>query len=265
MEFSATDETSSTEDHGLDAPVPQADTVSTTRRRTYNPWPRHRADHQPDPARREARISKLVFNPTAMPRQQKDTRVWHRSRSDPPATSLPEITDALDSAILRPNIGVLGRRTATILRRHPKIVKRIHNGTLGDEGMVPMAFLQELLELEAIYVGEARLNIARPGQNPSLIRARWGRTPSFIYRDRLAGYPQRHHLRLDRPVGRSVSGSIADPNIGLRGGQRVRVGESVKELVTAPDLGFFFENAVAAVSSTGAAVRVASEFLSHGP
>ncbi|MBN0301409.1 phage capsid protein, partial [Pseudomonas aeruginosa] len=92
--------------------------------------------------------------------------------SDPASNPLPEITDALDSVILRPNIGVLGRRTATILRRHPKIVKA-YNGTLGDEGMVPMAFLQELLELEAIYVGEARLNIARPGQNPSLIRA-WG-------------------------------------------------------------------------------------------
>ncbi|MDF5968632.1 hypothetical protein P4117_06670 [Pseudomonas aeruginosa] len=57
---------------------------------------------------------------------------------------------------------------------------KAYNGTLGDEGMVPMAFLQELLELEAIYVGEARLNIARPGQNPSLIRA-WGRMrPSSI-------------------------------------------------------------------------------------
>ncbi|MDF5840584.1 hypothetical protein P4053_00025 [Pseudomonas aeruginosa] len=62
---------------------------------------------------------------------------------------------------------------------------KAYNGTLGDEGMVPMAFLQELLELEAIYVGEARLNIARPGQNPSLIRA-WGPHASFIYRDRLA-------------------------------------------------------------------------------
>ena len=44
----------------------------------------------------------------------------------------------------------------------------------------------------------------------------------------------------------AIASFQADPNIGLRGGQRVRVGESVKELVTAPDLGFFFENAVAA-------------------
>ncbi|EKN9553223.1 TPA: phage capsid protein, partial [Pseudomonas aeruginosa] len=109
----------------------------------------------------------------------------------------------------------------------------------------PMAFLQELLELEAIYVGEARLNIARPGQNPSLIRA-WGPHASFIYRDRLADTRNGTTFGLTGQWGDRVSGSIADPNIGLRGGQRVRVGESVKELVTAPDLGFFFENAVAA-------------------
>ncbi|MBN0105652.1 phage capsid protein, partial [Pseudomonas aeruginosa] len=121
---------------------------------------------------REARTSKLVFNPNSYAAGNKRTLSGTDQWSDPASNPLPEITDALDSVILRPNIGVLGRRTATILRRHPKIVKA-YNGTLGDEGMVPMAFLQELLELEAIYVGEARLNIARPGQNPSLIWA-WG-------------------------------------------------------------------------------------------
>lgn len=49
VEFSATDETGSTEDHGLDAPVPQADIDNAPT--NYNPRPCHRADHQPDPAR----------------------------------------------------------------------------------------------------------------------------------------------------------------------------------------------------------------------
>ena len=43
-----------------------------------------------------------------------------------------------------------------------------------------------------------------------------------------------------------VSGSIVDPDIGLRGGQRVRVGESVKELVVAKDAGYLFENVIPA-------------------
>ncbi|MDF5875036.1 hypothetical protein P4204_00045 [Pseudomonas aeruginosa] len=121
---------------------------------------------------------------------------------------------------------------------------KAYNGTLGDEGMVPMAFLQELLELEAIYVGEARLNIARPGQNPSLIRP-WGPHASFIS-DRLADTRNGTTFGLTGQWGDRVSGSIADPNIGLRGGQRVRVGESVKDSSPHRTSAFFFENAVAA-------------------
>ena len=41
-----------------------------------------------------------------------------------------------------------------------------------------------------------------------------------------------------------VVGTINDPNIGLRGGRRVRVGESVKELITAPMAAYLIEDAV---------------------
>lgn len=46
--------------------------------------------------------------------------------------------------------------------------------------------------------------------------------------------------------GSRVANSIADPDIGMRGGQRVRVGESVRELIVAGDCGYFFQNAVSA-------------------
>ncbi|EHF7717022.1 phage capsid protein, partial [Salmonella enterica] len=46
--------------------------------------------------------------------------------------------------------------------------------------------------------------------------------------------------------GSRVSGSIPDPDMGMRGGQRVRVGESVRELIVAQDCGYFFQNAVSA-------------------
>ena len=45
--------------------------------------------------------------------------------------------------------------------------------------------------------------------------------------------------------GTRIAGAVPDNRIGLRGGQRVRVGESVKELIIAPDLGYFIQNAVA--------------------
>ncbi|MBX6983114.1 phage capsid protein, partial [Providencia rettgeri] len=131
---------------------------------------------------------------------------------------------------------------ATILRRHPKIVKA-YNGTLGDSGMVPLAYLAELLELEQIYVGEAWVNIAKRGQNPNMQRA-WGNHAAFLYRDRLADAQSGTTFGFTAQWNGRTSGTITDPNIGMRGGQIVRVGESVKEVITAKDLGFFFENAV---------------------
>ncbi|MEI1042415.1 phage capsid protein, partial [Pseudomonas aeruginosa] len=130
VEFSATDETGSTEDHGLDAPVPQADIDNAPA--NYNPLG-HATEQTTNLILldREARTSKLVFNPNSYAAGNKRTLSGTDQWSDPASNPLPEITDALDSVILRPNIGVLGRRTATILRRHPKIVKA-YNGSLGD-------------------------------------------------------------------------------------------------------------------------------------
>ncbi|CAD5107231.1 phage capsid protein [Zestomonas carbonaria] len=241
VEFSATEQTSSTEDHALDAPVPQADIDNAP------------ANHDPlghatemttnlIALDREQRVSGLVFDSDSYAVGNKTTlsgtSQWSHADSNPAVA----ITDALDLLVMRPNIGVLGRRTATMLRRHPKIVKA-YNGSLGEDGMVPMGFLQDLLELEAIYIGEARLNIARPGQNPNLVRA-WGPHASFLYRDRLANAQGGTTFGFTAEWGSRVAGSIEDKDIGMRGGQRVRVGESTKEVIAASDLGYFFENAV---------------------
>lgn len=242
VEFSAEELQSSTEDHGLDAPVPQSDIDNSPA--NYDPVG-HAAEMIAGliALDREARASKLVFNGDSYASGNKTTLSGSAQWSDPASNPLVTITDALDSVIMRPNIGVLGRRTATMLRRHPRIVKA-YNGTMGDEGMVPLQFLADLLELDQILVGEARLNIARPGRNPQLLRA-WGPHAAFHYRDRMARTQIGTTFGYTAEWGSRVAGSIPDSSIGMRGGQRVRVGESVRELVAAPDLGFFFENAVA--------------------
>lgn len=45
--------------------------------------------------------------------------------------------------------------------------------------------------------------------------------------------------------GQSVAGTIPDQRKGLRGGQIVRVGESVKEVIAANDAGYLFAAAIA--------------------
>ena len=57
--------------------------ISTTRRRTTTPGPRHRADHQPDPARSRSSDFQLVFNPNSYAAGNKRTPVWHRSMERP--------------------------------------------------------------------------------------------------------------------------------------------------------------------------------------
>ena len=45
--------------------------------------------------------------------------------------------------------------------------------------------------------------------------------------------------------GDRIAGSWDDKDIGMRGGVRARVGESVKELIPAGDLGYIFLSAIA--------------------
>ena len=193
---------------------------------------------------REVRAANLLFNGANYNNKQTLTSAqqWNNPDSDPVAL----ITDAFDAMVQRPNIGTLGRRVATILRRHRKIVAAYH-GNAGENGLVPLGFLADLLELEAIYVGDAFLNSAKPGKSPALLRA-WGNKASFTVRNKLANTKGGVTFGYTAQFKDRVSGSIVDPDIGLRGGQRVRVGESVKELVVAKDAGYLFENVIPANS-----------------
>lgn len=241
VEFSAKEKESSVEDWGLDSPVPQddIDTAITG----YNPLG-HAVEATTDLILldREVRAANLLFNGANYNNKQTLTtaKQWNDPNNDP----VKSITDAFDSMIQRPNIGTLGRRVATVLRRHPKIVAAYH-GNAGESGLVPLGFLADLLELDAIYVGDAFLNSAKPGKPPVLLRA-WGNKASFTVRNKLANTKGGITFGYTAQFKDRVSGSIADPDIGLRGGQRVRVGESVKEIVVSKDAGYLFENVIPA-------------------
>ncbi|MCD7099114.1 hypothetical protein [Stenotrophomonas sp. MMGLT7] len=242
VEFSADDALGSTEDHALDFMVPQADIDNAPA--NYNPVHRHveQTTNLID-LDREVRVAGTVFDVASYATANAETLSGTDQWSDPASDPIPAITDALDSVIMRPTLGVFGRRTATLLRRHPKVVKAF-NGSLGDSGMVPLAWLQEQLELEEIVVGEGKLNVARPGQPANLQRV-WGPHAAFLYRDSLADNNSGTTFGFTAQWGTRISGSWPDRNIGMRGGQAGRVGESVAEVVCAKDLGFIFENAVA--------------------
>jgi hypothetical protein len=45
--------------------------------------------------------------------------------------------------------------------------------------------------------------------------------------------------------GTRIAGSMDEPKVGLRGATRVRTGESVKELITAADCGYYIQDCIA--------------------
>lgn len=241
VNFSAAEKTASTEDYGLDDSIPQRDIDNKPE--NYDPLARS-TESLTDLILldREVRVAGVVFNPNTYPTARKKTLSgagqWSHTDSDP----IREIMEALDGQIMRPTIMVIGRAGFSILAQHPKIVKAVH-GNSGDSGIARREAIQDLFELEAILVGEGYVNTARKGQAVSLSRV-WGKHAALIYRDSLADASRGTTFGLTGEFGRRRSGSRPDADIGLDGGVRVRVGESVKELVTAPDLGFFFQNVV---------------------
>lgn len=248
VEFTGTEVDSSTQDHALDDPVPNADIELA------------RAQNMPDPQMRavegitellllarEARTAALVFDPAQYATGNKNTALggntlWSdftAGHSDP----VGNIMTGLDACIMRPNVMVMGNSVSSILRRHPAIVKA-YNGTAGDSGIVPLQFLADLFEVEQVLVGQGWVNTAKKGRPPVLERV-WGKSMALIYRNRQADTNRGTTYGLTAQWGTRIGGSEYSAKIGMRGGQIVRAGESVKELITANDLGYLISGAIA--------------------
>jgi len=241
--FGFDEKTSSTEDYALDMPVPQADIANASGTGIDPLGFATERGSELIALDREVRTSRLVFNTASYASGNvKNTAAaakWSKADSKP----LHAIMDTLDECIMRPNIAILGPKVSTNLRRHPQIVKA-HHGNAGDDGLVPLQFLAELLELDAIYVGKSMLNIDKPGQDATLQRA-WGPHAAFIYRDRTAGAQGGTTFGFTAQWGGRTAKQITDEDVGMRGGIRARVGESVKEIIAAPELGCYFPDVVA--------------------
>jgi hypothetical protein len=244
VEFGMTETPSQTFDYGLEDPIPQDDILNAP----ANYDPRGRAVEGLTDLillDREKRTADLVFNTNTYGSGNKTTlsgtSQWNDfTNSDP----IGVITGAMDAMIMRPNVAVFGRAVWTKLSQHPKIIKAVY-GYANDSGIATRQQVAALLELSEILVGESWINTAKKGQTVSLSRV-WGKHAALLHRDGLADTRgNRTTFGFTAEFGQRVSGSIPDPNIGLRGGERVRVGESVRELIVAADLGYLVIDAVA--------------------
>ncbi len=195
---------------------------------------------------REVRVAGLVFAAGTYPSGNKvdlagtpTAQFNDQANSDPLAV----IQAGLDACLIRPNVMVVGRAAFTQLSMHPDIVQAAR-GTAQSAGIATRQAIADLFELQEVLVGEGFYNTARKGQAPTMARA-WGKHIALLNRNQMAAQTGQPAFGFTAQWGSRIAGELAEPKVGLRGGTRIRVGESVQEVISASDLGYFIQNAVA--------------------
>lgn len=251
IEFSGTEESSSVEDHGLDAPVVQSDIDAAAAARgaglsTYDPEARAVAGLTNSvQLAREVRVANLVFTLGTYAAARRVTLAGTSQLSDfDDSDPIEVISTALEGTLVyRPNVMVMGQTVWSKLRKHPHLVNAIR-GNLTNKGMITKQEFQDLFEIPKLLVGSSFVNTAKKGQVATLARC-WGKHIACLYINPEATTREGITFGLTAQFGTKIAGRIEDPDIGLQGGFRVRSGERVKELVVAQDTGYFIQNAVA--------------------
>ena len=140
----------------------------------------------------------------------------------------------------------MGQMVWSKLKRHPRLIKAVKGGLVEDGAISKMQFA-ELFEISIhnLLIGEPLLNVAKKGQKADLQRV-WGNSIQLTYIDPTKQSSEDGIITwgFTAELEARLAGSIHDPDIGLQGGERVRVGERVRELVCAADIGVQIINPV---------------------
>jgi hypothetical protein len=193
---------------------------------------------------REIRVASAVFNTSNYVAGNQATLSGTSQWSDfTNSNPLDAMLAALDVPLFRPNTIVLGQAAWTKLRQHPRVIQGV-NASAQTGGAITRKDLADLLEVKNVVVGVGFYNTAKKGQTPTFARV-WGKHCAMLYVSEDMANADQPTFGFTAQFGDRIAGSIAEPKAGLRGGERVRVGESVKEVIAATDAGYFFQNAVA--------------------
>jgi hypothetical protein len=246
IDFTAAEVAGFTQDYGLEDLIPQKDIRNAQNNPDLDPLG-NATEGLMDLILldREIRVANLVLDPAnyaATNKKALDSAASDATASFSRVGSKPitVIGDALDVPLMRPNYAVFGQRAWSILRRHPDILKA-YNKDAGDTGMVKREFINELFELKGCMVGSGFVNTARKGQAANMQRV-WTDSILLMYRDDMANTQRGTTFGFTARFNNRIAGTIEDPDIGLYGGQAVRCGESVREVISAADLAYLITN-----------------------
>lgn len=235
VEIQGSKRSAATEDFGIDIPLDNP-TIAAAEAAGYRP--RDRATEQATNIvmlDREVRVAKVVTDTTAYAADQL-MAATQAAFFDAAADPYEAIDTMLDGCWVKPNQLTFGHAAWRAFRKHPKAVQAV-KGTNTATGRLTRQEVADAFEVNRILVGSGRVNIARPGLAPTMSRT-WGATISGQFIDRTAT-PETGGLTFGMTAvyGTRVAGTKT-ADMGLRGGQFVRAGESVRELVVARRAGF---------------------------
>lgn len=237
------EETAAVEDYGLSDPIPQDDIDqgnkdgrNITGESTEYIMGLVRLD-------RECRVATLVQDAGNYAADNVDVLSTGQGVDNADVDAEALIAAALEKPLVRPNIGVMSRKVWGALSRNVKLVEAVR-GKLTGKKLTAEDFTAHF-ELTSLCIGPARVTRAPKGQAPTL-ESVWGPHIAFHFRDTSASEQRGVTWGLTVPYGTPIAGADPDKYIGLRGGVRVRAGESLKELVLAKDAGCLIKNAIAA-------------------
>jgi hypothetical protein len=193
---------------------------------------------------REIRVANLVFNAATYPAANRATLSGTSQWSDfTNSNPVDAILSALDVPIFRPNVLTFGQATWTKLRQHPRMVTAIL-GNQVNAGAVTREQVAAFFEVREVVVGAGFVNTARKGQAPVMSRV-WGKHAAALFISQDAADADQPTFGFTAEFGDRIAGDMNEPKLGLRGSTIIRVGESVKEVISASASGYYFENAVA--------------------
>ncbi|HYI39999.1 MAG TPA: hypothetical protein VE053_06745 [Allosphingosinicella sp.] len=247
--LTATEETGSVDDYGLEAPIPFRDEAAA--RSGNMPFSfRARATRTlVDKVQlgREKRVAARVFSAANFQNGYKATLSGSDQFGHVDSKPVDLILDAKASMLIPPNTGVMGERVFRRLQLNASVSQRL--GGSGNSGrMVTQTELAAILGLERLIIGNTIQQTSKKGQAMTTAPI-WGDHFALL---RIA--PTNGTGTVDNPEdpsfgytfqwGDVVAGEYNDPQMGLMGGVRVKYGEMLDEKTVAPYAGYLLTNAV---------------------
>lgn len=240
--FEAKEQTASVTDHGLEDPIPQDDIDAGKSQKVDVRGQSVEYLMNLIHLDREIRVAGICQNPGNYLTDNVTACTSGDKFTSDTADPLEMLHGILDASFIRFNTMTLNQLVWGKLRRHPNVIKAIYPTSTG-HGSVTLQQIKEELELEHIFVAGSFVNNARKGEAANMQRT-WGNDICLHFQDVTASTRNGMTWGMTVPYGKPVAMNQPDKNVGLRGGEIVRAGESLAEIVTAKAAGHLIRGVV---------------------